>query len=101
MLGADLLAHRFPLRTFVLDFCDGSFRRSASDGAIDNFDCGRPAPISVLFQGPLKKKNILHVKTLRSAKERFALGASILASGGPLEVLRMKLAQEPSIRGQK
>jgi len=29
------------------------------------------------------------------------LDASIFASGGPLELLRMKLSREPSIRGHK
>jgi len=37
----------------------------------------------------------------RFAKDVLGLAAPILAVGGPLEVLRMKLAREPSIRGQK
>jgi hypothetical protein len=35
------------------------------------------------------------------ARRVLGLAAPILASGGPLEVLRMKLSREPSIRGQK
>lgn len=37
----------------------------------------------------------------RFAREILGLSESIIHSGGPLELLRMKLAQEPSIRGNK
>ncbi len=37
----------------------------------------------------------------RFAREVLGLPESIIAPGGPLELLRMKLAQEPSIRGNK
>jgi hypothetical protein len=37
----------------------------------------------------------------RFAREVLGLSESITQSGGPLELLRMKLAQEPSIRGNK
>ena len=37
----------------------------------------------------------------RFGREVLGLPESILAPGGALEVLRMKLAQEPSIRGNK
>jgi hypothetical protein len=37
----------------------------------------------------------------RFAREVLGLSESIIQSGGPLELLRMKLAQEPSIRGNK
>lgn len=37
----------------------------------------------------------------RFAREVLALPEKITQPGGPLEVLRMKLAQEPSIRGSK
>jgi hypothetical protein len=37
----------------------------------------------------------------RFCREVLNLPDSITAPGGPLELLRMKLAQEPSIRGSK
>jgi hypothetical protein len=37
----------------------------------------------------------------RFARQVLGLSESIIRSGGPLELLRMKLAQEPSIRGNK
>ena len=37
----------------------------------------------------------------RFAREVLGLSESMIRSGGPLELLRMKLAQEPSIRGNK
>ena len=37
----------------------------------------------------------------RFARDVLGLPTSIFTSGGPLELLHMKLAREPSIRGQK
>lgn len=37
----------------------------------------------------------------RFAREVLGLSEKIIQPGGPLDVLRMKLAQEPSIRGNK
>ena len=37
----------------------------------------------------------------RFGREVLGLPASLFASGGPVEILRLKLAQEPSVRGNK
>jgi hypothetical protein len=53
-------------------------------------------PLHEMDKDPVRKK-----LDDRFAREVLCLPKSILQPGGPLEVLRMKLAQEPSIRGNK
>lgn len=53
-------------------------------------------PLHDIDKDPIRKE--LDEKFARNV---LGLPESILASGGPLELLRMKLSREPSIRGQK
>ena len=56
---------------------------------------------------PLKPPHELHIDENRKLLDRrfygevLGLPAAILADGGPLDILRTKLSQEPSIRGSK
>lgn len=53
-------------------------------------------PIHEIDKDPVRKE-----LDERFAREVLGLPESVLASGGSLEVLRMKLAREPSVRGNK
>jgi hypothetical protein len=53
-------------------------------------------PIHEIEKEPVRKE-----LDERFGREVLGVPESILAPGGALEVLRMKLAQEPSIRGNK
>jgi hypothetical protein len=67
--------------------------------AVKIFDsmCYKPMlPIHEIDKDPIRKE-----LDERFAREVLGLPASTLQSGGALDVLRMKLAQEPSIRGNK
>jgi len=67
--------------------------------AVQLFDsmCLKPMlPIHEIDKDPVRKE-----LDERFAREVLGLPESVLAPGGALEVLRMKLAQEPSIRGNK
>lgn len=56
---------------------------------------------SLLPLHEIDKDSVRHELDERFGREVLGLPASLFASGGPLEILRMKLAQEPSIRGNK
>ena len=56
---------------------------------------------------PLKPLHELHIDANRKLLDRrfygevLGLPADLLSDGGPLDILRQKLSQEPSIRGSK
>lgn len=60
-----------------------------------------------MCQQPLRPVHELDQDTVRAeldakfARQVLGLGEALVSSGGPLELLRMKLSQEPSIRGSK
>jgi hypothetical protein len=56
-------------------------------------------PLLPLHQ--IDKDTVRHELDEQFGREVLGLPASLFAPGGPLELLRMKLAQEPSIRGNK
>jgi hypothetical protein len=67
--------------------------------AAEVFDevCGKQLlPIHEIDKDPIRKKI-----DETFAREVLGLSESTIKPGGPLELLRMKLAQEPSIRGNK
>jgi hypothetical protein len=53
-------------------------------------------PIHEIDKDPVRKE-----LDERFAREVLGVPESILQSGGALDVLRMKLAQEPAVRGNK
>jgi hypothetical protein len=53
-------------------------------------------PIHEINKDPVRKK-----RDELFARKVLVLPKSILVEGGPLDILRMKLSQEPSIRGSK
>ena len=56
---------------------------------------------SMLPLHEIDKDIVRHELDERFGREVLGLPASLFASGGPVEILRLKLAQEPSIRGNK
>ncbi len=67
--------------------------------AVQLFDAMSGQPLSPLHE--LDSDPVRKALDEAFARNVLKLPESILASGGPLEVLRMKLSQEPSIRGSK
>ena len=67
--------------------------------AVQLFDAMSGQPLSPLHE--LDSDPVRKALDEAFARDVLRLPESILASGGPLEVLRMKLSQEPSIRGSK
>ena len=67
--------------------------------AVKLFDdiCGK----ELLPLNEIDKDQVRQELDQRFARDVLGLPAPILADGGPLELLRMKLAREPSIRGHK
>ena len=67
--------------------------------AVKLFDemCNEPmVPIHEIDKDPVRRE-----LDERFGREVLGLPEAVLAPGGALDVLRMKLAQEPSIRGNK
>ena len=59
--------------------------------------CHKPLePIHKIDRDPVRKE-----LDERFAREVLGFPESLLQPGGPIDILRMKLAQEPSIRGNK
>jgi hypothetical protein len=71
-------------------------RLKAAVVIFDDLKCERLLPLHELDKDPVRKK-----LDERFAMEVLGLPVSFVRPGGPLELLRMKLAQEPSIRGGK
>ena len=67
--------------------------------AVKLFDAMSGQPLSPLHE--LDSDPVRKALDEAFARNVLNLPESILASGGPLELLRAKLSQEPSIRGSK
>jgi hypothetical protein len=69
---------------------------TAAAAIFDDFKAQQLRPFN-----ELGNDNVRQELDRRLAIEVLGLPAAIVESGGPLELVRMKLAQEPSIRGTK
>lgn len=81
----------------VLDVTALNSNQIAEADRIFNAISSRPLlPLHEINKDPVRKQ-----LDKEFARDVLGLAAPILATGGPLELLRMKLSQEPSIRGAK
>ena len=77
-------------------FVTGSKQLEKAVKIFDEMNQKHLLPIHEIDKDPARKE-----LDNRFAREVLGLPDSVLAPGGALDVLRMKLAQEPSIRGNK
>jgi hypothetical protein len=69
------------------------------NAAVNIFDaiCGQP----LLPFHEIDKDTVRHELDRQFGRDVLGLDASLLATGGALDILRLKLSKEPSIRGKK